>query len=93
MEKLSINDNILFKDKLPHDLHTAFQSYQVIDQNGNTQAIYISRLYIKFHQSKHYLYQHPYIRETRKIDTCLHTGNFLQQNGKQILHNGEYQSR
>ena len=29
--KLYINDNMLFKHKLPQDLHIAFQNYLVID--------------------------------------------------------------
>ena len=41
---------------------------------------HISTLYIytKFHQSKHYLH----------ISIPLYTRNFLHENGKQILHNG-----
>ena len=34
MKKLHINDNMLFKHKLPQDLHTEFQNYQVIDQEN-----------------------------------------------------------
>ena len=40
-------------------------------------------------------FQHPYIQETRKIDTLIYFihKKLPTQNGKQILHNGEYQSR
>ena len=36
-------------------------------------------------------YQHPYIQETRKIDTFYIQETSYTQNEKQILHNGEYQ--
>ena len=36
MEKLYINDNMLFKDKLPQDLYTAFQIIKLlIEKNLN----------------------------------------------------------
>ena len=71
MEKLYINDNMLFKDKLPQDLHTAFQNYQIIEQKGNTQQNYVSTLYIKFHQFKHYIFVNKTIhnKERRAFDT------------------------
>ena len=64
---------------------------------GNTQEIYISTLYNKFDQSKHYI--HLNIPIYKKQEKFIH--EFIQytqetsytQNGKQILHNGEYQSR
>ena len=46
-----------------------------------TRNIHIKIIYIKFHQSKHYLH----------INIPIYTRNFLKQNEKQILHNGEYQ--
>ena len=104
MEKLYINDNMLFKDKLPQDLYTAFQIITLLIEKGNLYLIHnkdsfnISIIY----QGKenwinyimkcnswttksdfaylHFLYQnssihtsptsqHPYMQETRKIDT------------------------
>ena len=75
LEKLYINDNMLFKDKLAQDLHTAFQNYQVIDQKGNTQEIYISTLYIKFHQFQHYI--HLKIPIYKKQENLIH--DFIQE--------------
>ena len=62
---------------------------------GNTQAIYISALYIKFHQVKHYIHlKIPIYKKQQKLihDFILYTQETsYTQNGKQILHNGEYQ--
>ena len=63
---------------------------------GNTQQIYLLTLYIKFHQVKYYIHlKIPIYKKQEKLihDFILYTRNFLQQNEKQILHNGEYQSR
>ena len=48
MEKLYINDNILFKDKLPQDLHTAFQIIKLLINKGNLNLIHNKNLYIHF---------------------------------------------
>ena len=39
MEKLYINDNMLFKDKLPQHLHTAFQIIELLIEKGNLNLI------------------------------------------------------
>ena len=46
-------------------------------------------IYIKFHQLRNYHKK----QENLLHDFILHTRNFLHENGKKILHDGEYQSR
>ena len=54
----------------------------------STLYIYIY-IYIKFHQLKNY-----YKKQEKLVrEFILYTRNFLHENGKKILHNGEYQSR
>ena len=50
MEKLYINDNMLFKHKQPQDLCISFQIIKLLIK----KHIYI--IYIKFHQFKHYIH-------------------------------------
>ena len=40
MEKLYINDNMLFKDKPPQDLYTAFQTIKLLIEKGNLNLIH-----------------------------------------------------
>ena len=40
MKKLYINDNMLFKDKLPQDLYTAFQIIKLLIEKGNLNLIH-----------------------------------------------------
>ena len=40
MEKLYINDNMLFKHKLPQDLHTALQIIKLFIEKGNLNLIH-----------------------------------------------------
>ena len=101
MEKLYINDEMLFKDKLPQDLHTAFQIIKLLIEKRNLNLLHnkssyqhfnclsrkrkLDKLYNDCNSSTtksdftylHYIHQiealptsqHPYIQETRKIDT------------------------
>ena len=48
MEKLYINDNMLFKDKLPQDLYTAFQIIKLVIEKGNLNLIHNKNLYQHF---------------------------------------------
>ena len=48
MEKLCINDNMLFKDKLPQDLHTAFQIIKLLIEKGNLNLIHNKNSYQHF---------------------------------------------
>ena len=97
------NVNMLFNNKLPTNLYTTFQVIKLLIKKGNLNLIHnkityqiswihamknntkrnihINIIYIKFHQSS-----------TTYIN-ILYTRNFLHENGKQILHNGEYQRR
>ena len=40
MEKLYINDKMLFKDELPQDLFTAFQIIKLLIEKGNLNLIH-----------------------------------------------------
>ena len=79
--KIKINPNNYLESNFPYDPGgTRFVNYNLnMIHNKITYQHYI---YIKFHQIKHYI--HEFI---------LYTINFLHKNEKQILHNGEYQSR
>ena len=49
MEKLYINDNMLFKDKLPQDLYTtAFQIIKLLIRKGNLNFIHNKNSYQHF---------------------------------------------
>ena len=48
MEKLYINDNMLFKDKLPQDLHTAFNTIKLLIKKGNLNLIHNKDSYQHF---------------------------------------------
>ena len=48
MEKLYINDNMLFKDKLPQDLYTAFQIIKLLIEKGNLNLIHNKTSYQHF---------------------------------------------
>ena len=54
------NLNMLFNNKLPIDLYTTFQIIKLLIKKRksklDTQQIYISTLYIKFHQVNHYIH-------------------------------------
>ena len=61
-----------------------------------TPKLHINIIYIKFYQVQHYIHFNiPIYKKQEKLihDFILYTRNFLHENGKQILHNGEYQSR
>ena len=40
MKKLYINDNMLFKDKLPQDLYTGFQNIKLLIEKENLNLIH-----------------------------------------------------
>ena len=48
MEKLHINDNMLFEHKLPQDLHTAFQIMRLLIEKGNLNLIHDKNSYQNF---------------------------------------------
>ena len=48
MEKLYINDNMFFKDKLPQDLYTAFQIIKLLIEKGNLNLIHNKNSYQHF---------------------------------------------
>ena len=48
MEKLYINDDMLFKDKQPQDLYTAFQIIKLLIQKGNLNLIQNKNSYQHF---------------------------------------------
>ena len=48
MEKLYINDKMLFKDKLPQDLHTAFQIIKLLIEKGSLNLIHNKNSYQHF---------------------------------------------
>ena len=48
MEKLYINDNMLFKDNLHQDLHTAFQNIKLLIEKGNLNLIHNKNSYQYF---------------------------------------------
>ena len=56
MEKLYINDNRLFKDKLPQDLYTAFQIIKLLIEKANLNLIHNKTSY-----------QHSIIIKEKKI--------------------------
>ena len=94
------NVNMLFNNKLPTNLYTTFQIIKLLIKKGNLNLIhnkiYISTLYIKFLQVQHYIHFNiPIYKKEEKLihEFIFYTRNFLHENGKQILHNGEYQSR
>ena len=48
MEKLYINHNMLFKDKLPQDLYTVFQIIKLLIEQGNLNLIHNKNSYQHF---------------------------------------------
>ena len=48
MGKLYINDNMLFKDKIPQDLYTAFQIIKLLIEKGNINLIHNKNTYQHF---------------------------------------------
>ena len=48
MEKLCINDNMLFKDKLPQDSYTAFQIIKLLIEEGDLNLIHNKNSYQHF---------------------------------------------
>ena len=48
MKKLYINDNMLFKDKLPQDLYTAFQIIKLLIEKENLNLIHNKNSYQHF---------------------------------------------
>ena len=48
MEKLYINDNMLFKDKLHQDLYTTFQIIKLLIETGNLNLIHHKNSYQHF---------------------------------------------
>ena len=48
MGKLNINDNMLFKNKEPEDLHTAFQIIKLLIENRNLNLIQNKNSYQHF---------------------------------------------
>ena len=48
MEKLYINDNMLFKDKLPQDLYIVFQIIKLLIEKGNLNLIHNKNSYHHF---------------------------------------------
>ena len=51
MQKLCINDNMLFKDKLPQDLYTAFQIIKLLIEKENLNLIHDKNSYQHLFQS------------------------------------------
>ena len=86
---------MLFKDILPQDLYTEFEIIKLLIRKGNLNLIHKQKLHINIiHQISSSLYTRYMRKEENLIyEFILYTRNFLQQNEKQILHNGEYQSR
>ena len=84
MEKLYINDNMLFKDKLPQDLYTAFQIIKLLIEKGNLNLIHHNNSYQHFnHLSRKRrldkLYNEMYFMDNKArfhIST-LYTSNFI----------------
>ena len=71
---------MIIKDLIFHMIQ---QEQSFVNHNLNlihNIITYQHYMYIKFHQVKHYIH-----------DFILYTRNFLHDNGKQILHDGEYQ--
>ena len=62
MEKLYINDNMLFKDKLPQDSYTAFQILKLLIEKRSLNLI---------HNKNSYQYFNCLSRE-RKLDKLYH---------------------
>ena len=46
LEKLYANVNMLFKDKCPTDLHTAFEIIKLLIQKGNLNLIHNKNTYV-----------------------------------------------
>ena len=94
------NLNMLFNNKLPTDLCTTVQIIKLLIRKGNLNLIhnenYISTLYIKFHQVNHFIHlKIPIYKKEEKLihDFILYIQETSYKNEKQILHNGEYQSK
>ena len=49
MEKLYINDNMLFKDNMPQGLYTAFQYIKLLIEKGNLNLIHNQNTYEHLH--------------------------------------------
>ena len=62
MDKLYINDNMLFKDKLPEDLYTAFQIIKILIKKGNLNLIHNKNSYQHFNC----------MSQNRKLDKLLY---------------------
>ena len=58
LENLYENLNILFNDKLPTDLHTAFQIIKLLIEKGNLNLIHNQNMYEHLH----------YLSKKRKLD-------------------------
>ena len=70
---------MIIKDLIFHMIQEE-QSFVDCNLNFIHKKLHINIIYIKFHQGEHYIH-----------DFILYTTDFLHENGKQILHNGEYQ--
>ena len=49
LEKLYANVNMLFKDKLPRDLHIAFEIIKLFNRKGNLNLIHIKNTFQKLY--------------------------------------------
>ena len=58
MEKKSIIDNMLFKDKLPQDLYTTFQIIKLLIEKPNLNLVHNKNSYQHFN----------YLSRKRKLD-------------------------
>ena len=90
--KIKINPNDYQGSNFPYGPGGAMICY--LQSQCHTQEIYISTLYIKFHQSKHYLHINIpiYKKQEKLIHDYIQETSYMKWKAK-ILHNGEYQSR
>ena len=51
MEKLYINDNMIFHDKLPQYLYISFQIIKLLIKKGNLNLIHNKNTYVHFNYS------------------------------------------
>ena len=82
MEKLYINDNMLFKDKLPQELYITFQIIKILIRKENLNLIHNNITY------QHYpsifinsiiTYNSRYTRFTNKEEKLIHVSFFIQE--------------
>ena len=92
------NVNMLFNNKLPTNLYIPFEIIKLLTKKGNLNLVQ-QKLHINIiHQISSIqtlpTYQNPYTRmEKNSYMISFYTKETSYMNGKQIMHNGEYQSR